>query len=411
MAHDVETIIIGGGQAGLSLSYHLCQEGREHVILERADQPAEAWRNHRWDSFTLVSPNRTLRIPGAEYQGDDLDGFLPRAEVVRYFEDYVRRFDLPIRYGVEANEVAPNNGGYRVRTRDGALTAANVVIATGLYQAPKIPPYAETLPPGILQLHCSQYRNPQQLQPGGVLVVGSGQSGCQIAEELLDDGRTVWLSLGGAGRAPRRYRGREIMHWLEEIGFFETPFDQLPPGITRFSSPPLLSGTKGGHSLNVHVFARHGARLLGRNIGGADGTLYFAPDLRENLTRSDQFEQRITQRIDGYVAANGLDVPEETLPVLRDGYDAEEILELDLRAAGITNVIWARGFNYDFSLVKLPVLDEVGYPIQQRGVTRYPGLYFLGMHILYKIKSGLLLGVGEDAQYVASHIVERTRRP
>lgn len=406
MPFSVETIIIGGGQAGLALSYYLQHHGREHVILERAQQPANAWRTQRWDSFTLVSPNWFLRMPGAPYDGPEPDGYLPLAGVLRYFEAYIQRFALPVRFGVEATALEPLERGYRVETSSGPLTAANVVVATGNYQSPKLPAFAAQLTGDVLQLHCSQYRNPGQLQPGAVLVVGTGQSGCQIAEELYLDGRAVYLSVGRAGRLPRRYRGKDIAWWLNEVGFWAETVDQLPSPQARFMALPHLSGTRGGHSLNLHQFARDGVTLLGRTTGAADGALYFAPDLHDNLAQTDQFEAAILQRIDAHIAAQGLDAPEERLPVLRDGYAAPEIPHLNLKAADITNVIWACGFSYDYRWVKLPVLDAFGYPAQQRGVTAFPGLYFLGMHLLHSRKSGTLLGVGEDAAYVAQQIVE-----
>ncbi len=407
MSFNVETLIIGGGQAGLALSYYLKQQGREHVILERAQHAAESWRSHRWDSFTLVSPNWFMRMPGANYDGPAPDAYLPRDEVVRFFEDYLRRFDLPVRFGVGATSVEPlPEGGYRVQTSDGPLTSANVVVATGSFQTPRLPAYAAALPPDLLQLHCSEYRNPGQLQPGAALVVGSGQSGCQIAEELYRAGRAVYLCVGSAGRIPRRYRGRDIAAWLNEIGYWDQTIDQLPSPRARLIGQPHLSGTRGGHTLNLHQFARDGVTLLGHARAVADGVLHLAPDLKENLARVDQFEVDILKAIDAHITAQGLDAPDETSVALRDGYAVPDIPQLDLRAAGISNVIWACGFNWDYTWVKLPVLDALGFPTQRRGVTAYPGLYFLGMHLLYKVKSGTLLGVGEDAAYLAEMIVK-----
>ena len=266
----IETIIIGGGQAGLSTSYHLKQLGREHVVFEAAEKPAHAWRNDRWDSFTFVTPNWTIQLPGAEYDGDDPDGYLPKEEIVAYFERYIEKYDLPVRFKTSVLEVAPMDGGsYQVKTEAGMVQARNVVIATGSFQKPKIPAFASNLPTDILQLHSGFYRNPAQLPDGAVLVVGAGQSGLQIAEELYQSGRKVYLSVGFAPRAPRRYRGRDVFAWLVDVGFFEQTPDKLPSPKARFGANPQLSGKNGGHSLNLHQFARDGVTLLGHIAGAA----------------------------------------------------------------------------------------------------------------------------------------------
>jgi putative flavoprotein involved in K+ transport len=400
----IETIIVGGGQAGLSISYYLTQQGREHLILEQAAQPADAWRNQRWDSFSLVTPNWQIRLPGAEYQGADPDGYMPRAELVRYFEDYIQQFKLPIRCGVRVTSVEQTADGYHVQAGGETFEANNVVIATGLFQTPKIPPFSANLSSEILQIHSTQYRNPQILPPGAVLIVGSAQSGCQIADELHQHERKVYISVGGSGRIPRRYRGHDTLWWLFKTGFFDRTVDKLPSPRMKFAPNPQVSGAGGGRSLNLHQFARNGIVLLGRIQDIQGSRITFAPDLKENLAKTDKLEADMLAGIDKYIEQNGLDAPAEIVPQLRDGYEAEEILSLDVREQGITSVIWACGYTFDFSLVKLPVFDADGYPIQQRGVSAYPGLYFLGLPWLHKPKSGLLSGVGEDAAFVAAHI-------
>lgn len=409
MTRRIETIIIGGGQAGLATSYFLTQRGREHVILEQAAQAGNAWRNERWDSFTLVTPNWSFRLPGAEYQDDMPDGFMPRDEIVARLEQYAAHYHLPVRYGVRAISVEPTGDGqgYRVSTSAGDLEASNVVVATGLFQQPKIPAFSAALSPQITQLHSSQYRNPQSLPPGAVLVVGSAQSGCQIAEELYQHGRQVYLCVGSAGRAPRRYRGKDTYEWLLMVGFFDKTAEMLPSPKARFAGNPHLSGRDGGHSLNLHQFARDGVVLLGTLQGGQGHTVWLGGNLKENLAKVDRFEAEIVKMIDGYIAQKGIDAPPESLPILRDGYDAAEITELNLQDAGIHTVIWATGYRFDFSLVKLPIFDSDGYPIQKRGVTAYPGLFFLGLPWLTAQKSGLFAGIGEDADFVASAIAGR----
>lgn len=406
MTEQVETIIVGAGQAGLSTSYHLTQQGYEHVILEQANQAAPVWRN-RWDSFTLITPNWTIRLPGAEYQGDDPDGFTTRDEIIAYFEDYIQRFDVPVRYGIQVTSVEPIESGYLVTTNDAQYQATNVVIAAGMYQRPKLPPFSADLPPDINQLHSSQYRNPEMLADGAVLVVGSAQSGCQIAEELYQSGRRVYLSIGNSGRVPRRYRGKDITQWLDEIGFNDRTVDQLPSPQAKFAGSPHGTGKDGGHTINLHQFVRDGVVLLGHIQSVQGNRILIAPDLKENLAKTDKFEAEIVGVIDKYIQKNHLDAPVENLPDLSDGYQAEEILELDLNSTGINSVIWATGYKFDFGFVKLPVFDQDGYPLQQRGVTDYPGLYFVGLPFLHTAKSGLLLGVGQDAAHVAQNIGAR----
>jgi putative flavoprotein involved in K+ transport len=409
VTEQVNTIIVGGGQGGLSASYFLKQQGREHVVLEQAPQAAPVWRN-RWDSFTLNTPNWMTRLPGAEYQGNDPNGFMPRDEVVAYFEAYIERFELPVRYGIRVTSIEPTEAGYLVCTDEGEFEAANVVIATGLHQQPKIPLFNTNLPAEIHQLHSSEYRNPEALPAGAVLVVGSAQSGCQIAEELYQSGRKVYLSVSSSPRMPRRYRGKDITWWLDLVGFFDKTVDLLLSPKAKFTASAHSTGKDGGHTINLHQFMRDGVVLLG-HIQSIEGhQVALAPDMKENLAKADKFEADFVKPVDEYIEKNELDFPLEVLPELSDGFQAEEITHLNLNSAGISSVIWATGFMFDFSLVKVPAFDEDGYPLQKRGVTEFPGLYFIGLPFLYKFKSGLLAGVGDDAAYVAEHISSRTDR-
>lgn len=402
----IETIIVGGGQAGLATSYHLKQLGREHVIFEAAEKAGNAWRNDRWDSFTLVTPNWTIQLPGANYNGNDPDGFLPKAEIVAYFEQYVEKFNLPVRFKTSVLEVAPMDGnGYQVKTRGGTYQAKNVVMATGSFQKPRIPAFSENIPSGIMQLHSGHYRNPNQLPDGAVLIIGAAQSGMQIGEELYQNGRKVFLSTGFAPRVPRRYRGRDIVAWLVGTGFFDQTVDKLPSPKARFGANPQATGRDGGHNLNLHQFVRDGVTLLGHIADAQGGTVLFKADLKENLARSDKAEKDIIAMIDKYIEANGINAPEETLPDLQDGYSAEVITELDLKSANINTIIWATGYTADYSVVKLPIVDEDGFPIQKRCVTQYPGLYFVGMNWLSKRKSPILLGVNEDVEYIIAEMM------
>jgi putative flavoprotein involved in K+ transport len=403
----IETIIIGGGQAGLAASYHLKQLGREHIIFEASDIPAHAWRDDRWDSFTLVLPNWTFRLPGANYDGDDPDGFLPKEEILAHFKRYVEKYGFPIQFNTTVTEVAPlEGGGYRVRANQKTYRAKHVVIATGSFQKPKIPAYSANIPKNILQLHSGHYRNPEGLPSGAVLIVGTGQSGMQIGEELYQSGRVVYLSAGFTPRAPRRYRGRDIIAWLDEIGFMATPVEKLPSPKARLVGNPHLSGKDGGHSLNLHQFARDGVTLLGHIEGVQDGRLRFKPDLKETLAKMDKAEKDIVAMVDKHIETNGIDAPKETLPELQDGYSVEAVTELDLKAANITAIIWAMGYTADYSLVKLPVIDEDGFPITQRGATQYPGLYFVGMNWLSTRKSVTLFGMNADVESIIADMTK-----
>jgi putative flavoprotein involved in K+ transport len=409
----LETVIVGGGQGGLCVSYWLSRHARPHVVLEQADRPANAWRNHRWDSFTLNTPNWQTHLPGAPYDGPDPDGFMTKDQIVAYLEGYAERHRLPVTYGTRVVDVQRDSRcrSYTVGMSSGAsVRACNVVIATGLYQGPRIPASAADLPRGIEQLHSDRYRSPAQLPSGAVLVVGSAQTGCQIAEELNESGRRVYLCVGRSGRMPRRYRGRDSCWWSDKIGLYARTVDKLPSPGAKFFGKPHLSGGHGGHTINLHQFACDGIVLLGHLRGVREGAIVLADDLKDNLASADKFEADFTKAVDDYVALARMAVPSETLPVLRDGFDRPPVTELDLRRAGIATVIWATSYSYDFSLVKLPILDSDGYPIQERGATHFGGLYFVGLPWLHDAKSGLLYGVGEDAACVAGRIATDARR-
>jgi len=404
----LETVIVGAGQAGLAVSHYLSKLSQDHVVLEQADRPGEAWRNHRWDSFTLNTPRWQSRLPGVQYGEDDPGGFMPKREVVAHFETLARK--LPVRYRARVVAIERDSGcGDYVVEIDGGetLRARNVVMATGLYQTPKVPALSGNFPADIKQLHSDLYRNPEQLLPGAVLVVGSAQSGAQIAEELYESGRKVYLAVGRAGRTPRRYRGKDANWWFARMGSYDRKASELPSPKAKFSGKPHISGTKGGHTINLHQFARDGVTLIGRLAGVEGGAVKFAGDLHDNLAAADRAEAEFIKSVDDYIARIGLTVPEETLPVLRDGFAQPIVSEFDLKAAGITNVIWATGYSFDFSIVKLPVVDGDGFPVQTRGVSPYPGLFFVGLPWLHTAKSGLIYGVREDASFIADRIAQR----
>lgn len=408
---QIDTVIIGGGQAGLAMSYYLGQCGREHVILERR-RIAERWRSERWDSLTFQFPNWTMQLPGYPYQGTDPEGFAHRDEVVRFIESYATFIKAPVRCGVSVVSLRMEQGfaGFRIETDQGCIKAANVVIATGPYQQPAIPAVGDQIH-GALQVHSSRYRNPEELPSGAVLVVGSGASGCQITEDLLRRGRRVYLAVGAHRRVPRRYRGRDFAFWEFALGEFDRTLDQRP--AERVSA--LLTGVGGGHDIDLRHLALEGVVLLGRLLAGEQGKLAFSPDLQAKLQRGDQWFEQFVIAVDAYAQQHGLVLPNndrvhEALPDPREA--STPIRELDLKAAGISSIIWATGFRYDFEWIQLPIFaygDERlrCEPVHARGVTRIPGLYLLGLPWLHKRKSSLMAGVGEDAAFLANQITSR----
>jgi len=413
MVQEADAVVIGGGQAGLAISYFLTQQRRSHIVLEGTTQVASAWRHGRWDSFTLVTPNWTVRLPGFPYRGDDPDGFMRRAEVVRHLEEYAADFGAPMCFGKKVTAVgsASDSGRYLVSASDGTCyIAPNVVVATGSYQFPRPTALSEALPRHIVQVHSSSYRNPDNLPSGAVLVVGSADTGCQIAEELHEGGRQVYLCVGRAGRRPRRYRGKDITFWSEVLGRSDQTVDELLLPDARYAANPQATGKNGGHTLNLHHFAQNGMVLLGRLIDAQDGRIQLAPDLSENLANADKASDDFKRDVDAFIHATGMDAPDpqpDPIDEARSGAGRDAPTTLDLQDAGVTSVIWANGYSFDYSWVHLPVLDDGGFPIQRRGVTRFPGLYFLGMNLLHKRKSGILLGVGEDAAHIATDIAAR----
>ena len=413
----IDTLVIGAGQAGLAVSYHLTRQGRPHLVIEREGIGA-SWRARRWDSFTLVTPNWTLQLPGFPYQGGDPHGFLPRDEIVRYLEAYARSFGAPVETGVAAERLSrrPKGAGYRVETDRGPIEATNVVVTVGYFHRPSIPACATAIPAAVRQVHSSAYRNPAALPAGAVLVVGSAQSGCQIAEELNEAGRRVFLSLGSAGRLPRRYRGRDTDAWFADMGGFDKGFADPANPVERYRPNPHASGKRGGHSLNLRRFAGDGITLLGRLAGAEGATLAFAPDVNERVAAADRFSRDVMREVDDYIAANGIDAPAPNADNTDDGGPGDgpplsEIRSLDLAAEGIATILWATGYRCDFDWIDLPVTDSRGYPIQDRGVSDFPGLYFCGLHWMYSLKSGLLFGVGEAARHVTGHLAAARPAP
>ncbi len=404
MGTAINTIVIGAGQAGLSTSYFLQQHGVEHLVLEK-EAIGASWRK-RWDSFTLVTPNAMCNLPNFACNGNP-DGFLQRDEVVGYLEDFAATFDPPLRTGVCVTAVTPNpDGGFTVTSDQGDYQCQNVVVATSIFSRPYRPAVAHALPPSVMQLHANEYRNPAQLPAGAVLVVGSGQSGTQIMDDLVMAGRQVYLSVSRAGHMPRHYRGQDTFHWMRELGVFDMPAHQLESPADRFTAHNHVSGRDGGKTINIREYGRNGVILLGK-VTGADGDcLYLADDLTDNLNQAEKKCDKLCEMLDRRMADLGIDAP-PPVATAEPWQPPQPPRELSLTRAGISTVIWATGYRFDFSWIKGAQLDEFGYPVQEQGVTPQPGLYFVGLHWLNKFKSGLLYGVAEDAEHVATHLKGR----
>ncbi len=409
MNEQINTVIIGGGHAGLTMSYYLSQAGREHVIFERA-RVGERWRSERWDSFCFQFPNWTIELPGYKYQCDDPDAFAQGQEVVRFIENYAKFIKAPTRCGIDVTSLnrAADSSRYLLTTNNGAIEAANAVIATGPYQLPVIPAMSAHVPNNIFQIHSNAYRNPAQLPPGAALVVGSGASGCQIADDINQSGRQVYLSVGRHTRVPRRYRGKDFAYWGPALGRTEQIVDTVPEQL-RKGAEILLTGANGGYDVDLRAMATRGIVLLGHLQGINDGELIIADDLEQNLIKGDESLENFKRAADVYVTKNGLEFSAEPERGVKPNVPSP-VSRVNLKNAGINAIVWASGFRCNFDWVKLPIFDEDGEPVHRRGVTQFPGIYFLGLRWLYKRKSAFLLRASgaEDAAYLAEQIAARS---
>ena len=405
---SVETLVIGAGQAGLSLSGYLTRAGRSHAVLERG-RIGERWRSERWDSLALLTPNWLNRLDGGPGH-PDADGFLVRDEFVRYLDRYSRSFRAPVLEHVSVAAVERAGPGFHIGSSAGSWRAGNVVIATGDMGVAFVPGVAAAVPDQIVQMHSSAYRNPSALRPGGVLVVGAGPSGQQIALELRRAGRDVIIAAGRHARMVRRYRGKDIWHWLKEIGSLDETIDQVPsPEASRRAPSFTLTGVDGGKQLDLAVLDRLGVIVAGRLEGFGGRRALFAADVQTNIADADRRMKRVLDRIDDHIERTwrGAWPHRDNRPPDVDLPGSPGSLDLD--AAGVTTVIWATGYQREYPWLHVDALDPAGELIHERGVTRVPGLYALGLRFQYRRSSHIIGGVGHDAAFIAEHISGRVR--
>jgi putative flavoprotein involved in K+ transport len=394
--HDV--VVIGAGQAGLAMSAVLSDRGREHVVLERS-RVAERWRSERWDSLRFQFPNWSIAMPGYRYSGADPDGFAPAAEIAGLLQGYAAA--APVREQTEVVSLDWSGSGFSIVTSDDTLQARHVVVATGPFQRPRIPPQASQLPANIVQTDPTRYRNPGRLPPGAVLVVGAGASGIQIAEELVGAGRTVFLAVSRHRRTPRRFRGRDVYWWLDRLGRFDQTIDTFPG--RRWPPHTAVTGVNGGYDIDLRKLAGAGARVVGSVRGISGSQVVLANNVNQILDDADAAYLSFIEAARSFAASIEEPMTEDDAVVPR-GSPVPEVEKIDIDREGITSVIWATGYEYDYDWLHADVTDTEGRPVQQRGVTAVPGLLFLGLHWMHTFKSGLLSGVGSDAAFLADRI-------
>lgn len=410
MQSHFPVVIVGGGQAGLSISYCLQQQGIDNIIFEK-NKIADSWRSKRWDTFCLVTPNWQCMLPGYRYSGEDPNGFMKRDAIVQFVENYAESFGPCIKENVSVRALKRHDSRsvFEVTTSIGTYTADQVVVATGGYHDPKIPRMAERLPMQVVQLHSSEYKKPENLPAGAIMVVGTGQSGAQIAEDLHLAGRQVHLCVGSAPRSPREYRGKDVVDWLDQMGYYDIPIDEHPQKETvRSKTNHYVTGRGGGREIDLRQFALEGMQLHGRLQSIQGEQLTFQADLKQNLDYADDVAESIKRTIDEYIEKAQIDAPTE--PSYQPVWEPEATpLPVNIQDANISTVIWATGYHTDFSWIEIPAFDGKGYPGHKRGISNVQGLYFLGLPWLYTWGSARFSGIARDAEYLANCIALKNK--
>jgi len=405
------TLIIGGGQAGLAMSRSLTDRAIDHVVLERG-RVGERWRSERWDSLRLLTPRWQTRLPGHRYEGPDPEGYMSRNEVIEFLDGYARAIDAPVETGVEVTAVERGERGFRVTTDQGSWIAENVVIATGHNDAPRVPDMARSVSPDVHQVVPTEYRNPEQLPRGGVLVVGAAATGIQLASEIQDSGRPVTLAVGTHTRLPRTYRGRDIMWWLDVLGLLTEPASRKSNLDAARKEPSLhLIGCPDHREIDLGAAQAAGVRIVGRALAARGHFAYFADDLAETMGAAQGKLERLLQRIEGYIDETGMGkelpppVPVAPIPVPKSP------TRIDLASDRTRTVLWATGYDRRYPWLKVPVLGRGGEIEHDGGITGIPGLYVLGLNFMRRRNSTFIDGVGADARDLADHIAARGRGP
>src|SRR5438874_2143636 len=400
---SVDVAVIGAGQAGLSSSWFLKQASVDHVVLE-AGRVAETWRSRRWDSFCLVTPNWSVRLPGGGYRGPDPDGFMDLRELIDHFDAWADSFQAPVQAGCTVAALDSDGEKFVLTTSNGKIQARTVVVASGGYQRAHLPANAKQIPTGLAQVLGEDYSNSSALAPGAVLVVGSGQTGCQLAEELHETGRKVFLACGRSPWSPRRWGGKDLVRWTVDSGWWDR---KAPAPGARLVGNVLATGHGGGHDMHHRTLQAQGVELLGHYLGAEDGKIHFADDLAELVDASDNLARIFRSHVAAHCERLGVDMEWEMPPPMR--VPGRTVLDIDRE--GITTVIWTAGYRPSYGWVHLPVFDDMGFPVQVDGRSAVPGLYFMGVHFQRKAQSAVLYGAGEDAEIVVRDIVENRRGP
>lgn len=406
---EYDVVIVGGGQAGLCVSYYLKKAGIDHVVLEKETELTHAWRQKRWDNFTLVTPNWQCLLPDHPYNGNNPDGFMKKNEIVEYLDSFIEKLNPPALLNVQVThvaKVAPQQ--FEIETNLGKTTAKQLVVAAGGYHTPIYPKLSDALPKNIMVMHSEQYFNVDQLPEGNVLIVGSGQSGAQIAEDIHLAGKKVYLSTGDAPRCARFYRGKDVVTWLFEMGYYGTTVkDHRYSEEVRKSTNHYVTGRDGGRDIDLRKFALEGMQLLGRFEDYQNGELVFRPDLNQNLDMADATYNRINASIDDYITKNNIETDEPASKYQPVWTPAQEITHIDLIQENITSIIWCIGFRPDYSWIDLDIFKDDGYPQHDRGITIDSDVTFIGLPWLHTWGSGRFMDVAKDAEFISAHVTQQ----